>query len=181
MTPAEGIKAINELSKHSLSWYKEGDIVAEDKELKTILNHISSFEDNMNIITEEVRMVQHKYEIPIEGRISNLEETIDRFIKESLKRHKKVKIWFGESRKVREAGSLPSSTETNLRGLAHAITTRSGLNYKPPKNPLEDNTNTQNKPETTIRNKEEAHDDKRNTVESHIPPIPFPGRLKKEK
>ncbi|GKC55507.1 integrase, catalytic region, zinc finger, CCHC-type containing protein, partial [Tanacetum coccineum] len=57
MTLAEEIKAINELSKHSLSWYKERNIVVENKELKAILSHISSFEDNMNIITKEVRMV----------------------------------------------------------------------------------------------------------------------------
>ncbi|GJS02503.1 hypothetical protein Tco_0319011 [Tanacetum coccineum] len=72
-----------------------------------------------------------------------------------------------------EAGSLPSSTKTNPRGLARAITIKSGLNYKPPKNPLENNTNPQDKPvtnETITRNEEEVPDGHRNTVESCIPP-----------
>ncbi|GJS27084.1 hypothetical protein Tco_0487704 [Tanacetum coccineum] len=117
MTPTKGIRAIKELSEHSLSWYKEGNIKDENEELQTVLKQINNFENNMNIIIEEVRMAQH-----------------------------------------REAGSLPSSTETNPRGLAHAITTRSGLNYKPPKNPRESNTNSQDKTvsnETITKNNEE--------------------------
>ncbi|GJZ68178.1 integrase, catalytic region, zinc finger, CCHC-type containing protein [Tanacetum coccineum] len=95
MTPAEGIKAINELYKHSLSWYKEGNFVAENKELQAVLSHISSFEDNINIITKKVRMVQHKYEISMEGRISKLEETLYSFINESLRRQKESEnmVW----------------------------------------------------------------------------------------
>ncbi|GJR07779.1 putative nucleotidyltransferase, ribonuclease H [Tanacetum coccineum] len=61
----------------------------------------------------------------------------------------------------------------------HAITTRSRLNYKPPKNPFEDNTISQDNPvtkETITRNNKETPD-----VESYTPAIPFPGRLKKEK
>ncbi|GKE93400.1 hypothetical protein Tco_1574495, partial [Tanacetum coccineum] len=52
---------------------------------------------------------------------------------------KKLEVQLGkivETVQNREIGSLPSSTEINPRGLAHAITTRSGLNYKPPANPL---------------------------------------------
>ncbi|GJW21394.1 hypothetical protein Tco_0032016 [Tanacetum coccineum] len=56
--------------------------------MDVILDQISYFNRDMNIITEEVRMVQHKYENPLEGRISNLEETLNRFIKESLGREK---------------------------------------------------------------------------------------------
>nr|GEU66984.1 hypothetical protein [Tanacetum cinerariifolium] len=55
---------------------------------------------------------------------------------------KKLEVQLGKIAEIvqnKETGSLPSLTETNLRGLAHAITTRSGLNYKPPANPLEDN------------------------------------------
>ena len=40
----------------------------------------------------------------------------------------------------RDNGELPSTTETNPRDLAHAITTRSGLNYKEPANPKESKT-----------------------------------------
>ncbi|GKE12297.1 hypothetical protein Tco_1415848 [Tanacetum coccineum] len=39
---------------------------------------------------------------------------------------------------IKSSGTLPSASETNPRGLAHIITTRSGLNYKPPLNPLDD-------------------------------------------
>ncbi|GJY28128.1 hypothetical protein Tco_0403895 [Tanacetum coccineum] len=157
-------------------------------------------------------MAQHKYEIPIEGRISNLEETLRNFIKESRIRQKesenivwgikktydqtlktqassikKIEYHLGKIAKIiqeREAGSLPSSTKTNPRGLAHAITTKSGLNYKPPKNPLEDMTNPKDKPEikeNATKNVEEVPDDHRKSVESCNHIIPFPGRLKKEK
>ncbi|GJU74034.1 hypothetical protein Tco_1265439 [Tanacetum coccineum] len=44
----------------------------------------------------------------------------------------------------RETGSLPILTEVNSRGLAQAITMRSGLNYKPPGNPLEKNKDSNN-------------------------------------
>ncbi|GKD28115.1 hypothetical protein Tco_1234329, partial [Tanacetum coccineum] len=62
MTPTRGIKAVKELSEHSLSWYKEGNIKAGDKELQVVLDQICNFKNNMNIITEEVRMAQHRYE-----------------------------------------------------------------------------------------------------------------------
>ncbi|GKD75604.1 putative nucleotidyltransferase, ribonuclease H [Tanacetum coccineum] len=166
----------------------------------------------MNIITEEVRMAQHKYETLIEGRISNLEETLNNFIKESRIRQKesenmvwgikktydqtfktqassikKIEIHLGRIAKIiqdRETGSLPSTTETNPRGLANAITTRSGLNYKPPKNPLENITTSQEKleiKETTSKSGEKGPDNPMKSVESYDHSIPFPGRLKKEK
>ncbi|GJU59198.1 hypothetical protein Tco_1236964 [Tanacetum coccineum] len=82
----------------------------------------------------------------------------------------------------RGVGGLPSFTETNSRGLTHAITTRSGLNYNPPKNPLEEINDTQNK---TIENistqKEVTPESQGNITETFAPPIPFPRRLKKEK
>ncbi|GJY28132.1 hypothetical protein Tco_0403899 [Tanacetum coccineum] len=84
------MEAIKELSAHSLSWYKEGSEKSENKEFQVVLNQIHNFENNINIITEEVRMAQHKYEIPIEGRISNLEETLRNFIKESQIRQKET-------------------------------------------------------------------------------------------
>ncbi|GJY00936.1 reverse transcriptase domain-containing protein [Tanacetum coccineum] len=86
------MEVIKELSAYSLSWYKEGSEKSENKEFQVVLNQIHNFENNMNIITEEVRMAQHKYEIPIEGRISNLEETLRNFIKESQIRQKERKM-----------------------------------------------------------------------------------------
>ncbi|GJZ10801.1 retrovirus-related pol polyprotein from transposon TNT 1-94 [Tanacetum coccineum] len=50
MTPAARIKAITELSRHSLSWYKERDFKKND--LNIVLGKINNFEQNMN--TEEV-------------------------------------------------------------------------------------------------------------------------------
>ncbi|GJV51460.1 putative reverse transcriptase domain-containing protein [Tanacetum coccineum] len=86
MTPIIGIKAIIELSKHSLSWYKEGDI--KNNDINIVFKQIKKFKQNINVITEEVRMAQHRYESPIEGRISKQEETLSTFIKESLRRQK---------------------------------------------------------------------------------------------
>ncbi|GJY65400.1 homeodomain-like protein [Tanacetum coccineum] len=85
---------------------------------------------------------------------------------------------------VRETGSLPSSTETNPRGLANAITTRSGLNYKPPKNPLENITTSQEKlatKETTIKSGEKGPDNPKKSMESYDHSTPFPERLKRKK
>ncbi|GKD56926.1 hypothetical protein Tco_1290313 [Tanacetum coccineum] len=212
MTPTKGMEAIKELSAHSFSWYNEGDIKTENKDFQTILNQIHDFENNMNIMTEEVKMAQHKYETPMEGRISNLEEILNNFIKESRIKQKesgnivwgikktcdqtfktqassikKIEIHLGKIAKIiqdKETGSLPSSTETNPRGLANAITTRSGLNYKPPKNPLENITTSQEgltTKETTIKSDDNDPDKPRKSMESFDHSIPFPGRLKKEK
>ncbi|GJX93323.1 hypothetical protein Tco_0347909 [Tanacetum coccineum] len=199
------MEAIKELSTHSLSWYNERNIKTENKELQTVLNTINNFETNMNIITEEVRMAQHKYETPTEGRISNLKETLNNFIKKSRIRQKesenivwgikktydqtfktqassikKIENHLGRIAKIiqdRETGSLPSSTKTNPRGLANAITTRSGLNYKPPKNPLENITTLQDKPatkETIIKSSEKGPDNPTKSMESYDHSIPFP-------
>ncbi|GKA81122.1 hypothetical protein Tco_0787814 [Tanacetum coccineum] len=164
------------------------------------------------ILSHEVRMAQHKYETPMEGRISNLEETLNNFIKESRIRQKesenivwgikktydqtfktqassikKIEIHLGRITKIiqdRETDSLPSSTENNPKGLANAITTRSRLNYKPLKNPLENITTSQEKlatKETTIKSGEKGPDNPRKSMKSYDHSIPFPRRLKKEK
>ncbi|GJS50595.1 reverse transcriptase domain-containing protein [Tanacetum coccineum] len=180
MTPTARIKAIIELSKHLLSWYKEGDLMNND--LNVVFKQINNFEQNMNDISKEVRMTQHKYNVPDEGRISKLEETLSTFIKESrwkqresdnlfwkLKRNyektfkkqassiKTIEIHMGQITEIihgRGVGSLPNFTETNLRGLTHAITTRSGLNYNLLKNPLEEINDTQDKTTENISKKE---------------------------
>ncbi|GKB28728.1 hypothetical protein Tco_0868129 [Tanacetum coccineum] len=86
MTPAARIEAIIELSKYSLSWYEEGDF--KNKNLNVVFKLINNFEQNMNNITEEVQMAQHKYKLPNEGRISKPEETLSAFIKESHRKQK---------------------------------------------------------------------------------------------
>ncbi|GJX12403.1 ribosomal protein L7Ae/L30e/S12e/Gadd45 [Tanacetum coccineum] len=125
MTPTKGMEAIKELSAHSFSWYNERDIKTKNKEFQIVLNQIHDFENNMNIMTVEVKMAQHK----------------------------RVKTESGVSRKL---ATKPLRYKLLLlRGLANAITTKSGLNYKPPKNPLENVTTSQEgltKKETTIKN-----------------------------
>ncbi|GJR77963.1 hypothetical protein Tco_0090328 [Tanacetum coccineum] len=88
MTPTNGMEVIKELSAHSISWYEEGNVKTEDKAFQVVLNQINKFKNNINNITEEVRMAQHKYETPMEGRFSNLKETLNKFIKESRIRQK---------------------------------------------------------------------------------------------
>ncbi|GJX21431.1 putative nucleotidyltransferase, ribonuclease H [Tanacetum coccineum] len=108
---------------------------------------------------EEVRMVQHQYKTPNDERDSLLEETISSFIKEANWMQKKsenlvcrIKSNYdrtfknqasaiktieknlgriAESIHGRGVGTLPSFTETNPRGLAHAITTRKAFEQMP--------------------------------------------------
>ncbi|GKC68266.1 integrase, catalytic region, zinc finger, CCHC-type containing protein [Tanacetum coccineum] len=86
MTPTARIKAIIELLKHLLSWYKEEDLMNND--LNVVFKQINNFEQNMNDISKEVRMTQHKYNVPDEGRISKLEETLSTFIEESRRKQR---------------------------------------------------------------------------------------------
>ena len=76
------------------------------------------------------------------------------------------------------AGELPSTTETNPRDLAHAITTRSGLNYKKPAYPTminnENATLSSNLDKITLDNAE-------TNPKPYVPPIPLPGRMRKQK
>ncbi|GJX09486.1 hypothetical protein Tco_0199345 [Tanacetum coccineum] len=97
MTPLKGIQAIKELFEHSLSWGKEGN--TGTKEMDVVLDQISNFNRDMNIISEEVRMVQHMYENPMGGRISNLEETLISLIKESFRKQKKSEYMVWEIKK----------------------------------------------------------------------------------
>nr|GFA20956.1 hypothetical protein [Tanacetum cinerariifolium] len=164
MTPTAGIKAIIKRSKHSLSWHKEGD--SKNNILNVVFKQSNNFEQNINDITEAIRMEPYKYKHPDERMNSKLEETLSTFIEETrrkqrvsenffwkimknyvktFKRHasfvKTIESYMGQIAKIihgRGVGSLSSFTKTNPRGLAHAITTRSGLNYNPPKNPLEE-------------------------------------------
>ncbi|GKA83488.1 putative nucleotidyltransferase, ribonuclease H [Tanacetum coccineum] len=111
--------------------YKEDEY--KENDFDKVLVHINDFEHNISVLNEEVRMVQHQYRTPNDERDSLLEETAS-----AIKTIEKNLGRIAESIHDRGLGTLPSFTETNPRGLAHAITTRSGLNYQPSKNPLED-------------------------------------------
>ncbi|GKA79424.1 putative reverse transcriptase domain-containing protein [Tanacetum coccineum] len=154
-------------------------------------------------------MVQHKYKLPDEEKNSKPGETLRTFIEESRRKQKQNERLFWNIKKNcdrvfkkqassiktikghpgriakkihgRGIGNLSSFTETNPKGLAHAITTRSGLNYNPPKNPLEEIYDTQNKTTENISTKEGSPDNKKIITEISPSPIPFPRRLKKEK
>ncbi|GJZ30992.1 reverse transcriptase domain-containing protein [Tanacetum coccineum] len=93
MTPTAEIKAINELSKHSLSWYKEEEY--KENDFDKVLRHINDFEHNISVLNEEVRMVQHQYKTPNDERDSLLEETISSFVKKAHWMQKKSEnfVW----------------------------------------------------------------------------------------
>ncbi|GKB63397.1 reverse transcriptase domain-containing protein, partial [Tanacetum coccineum] len=160
MTPTKGIEAIKELSEHSLSWYMEGNIKAENE--TSLFSKRLLFGINMNIITEEVRMEQHRQK-ESENMVWGIKKSYDQAFKMQASSIKKIEYHLGKIAEIiqdSEARKLPSSTETKPRRLAHAITTRSELNYKPPKTPLENNTNSQEKPitnETITRDEEEEN------------------------
>ncbi|PWA78966.1 hypothetical protein CTI12_AA211910 [Artemisia annua] len=84
----------------------------------------------------------------------------------------------------RDNGELPSTTETNPRDLAHAITTRRGLNYKEPAYPKESETQVKSTPVSEQVNEEDRDKETariKEKVRTYVPPVPFPGRLKKER
>ncbi|GJZ23026.1 ribonuclease H-like domain-containing protein [Tanacetum coccineum] len=183
MAQAVGIKAINELSKHSFSWYKDEEYNKDD--FDKALKHFTDFEHNISILNEEVRMVKHQYKTPNDERDSFLEETLNSFIKEAHWMQKKSEnfVWRIKRNYDRKGvGTLPSFTEINPKGLAHAITIRSGLNYQPPEKPREDSNGLQNMTtEHTPTTKKITPKQTQNSTKSTNPPIPFPRRLKKEK
>ncbi|GJW82622.1 hypothetical protein Tco_0155767 [Tanacetum coccineum] len=90
MTPSKGIEAIKEISGHSFLWHDEyitkvntgGGV---DK-LKVVFEYIKDFEHSMKFVTEEVRMAQHRFDTPIEGRVTSVEKTLNKFVKESFRK-----------------------------------------------------------------------------------------------
>ncbi|GKB21513.1 hypothetical protein Tco_0855436 [Tanacetum coccineum] len=166
MTPSKGLEAIKEISRHSFLWHDKyitkGGTGGGIDELNVVFEQIKDFDHSMKFVTEETQASSIK---KLEVQLGKIARTIQN----------------------KETGSLPSSTEVNQRGLAHAITTRSGLNNKPPTNPLEkneDSTNKQNKHKdggTNDRDEVSQPVVQRRMMESYVPPIPFPSRLKKHK
>ncbi|GJS57036.1 reverse transcriptase domain-containing protein [Tanacetum coccineum] len=135
----------------------------------------------MNNITEGVRM---ETKTKRESSSSKIKKNCDKVFKKQASSVKTIEGHLGriaETIHGRGVGSLPSFTETNSRGLAHAITTRSGLNYNPPKNPLKEIHDIQNKTTENISTKEGALDSKKIITEISPSPIPFPRRLKRKR
>ncbi|GJW86866.1 retrovirus-related pol polyprotein from transposon TNT 1-94 [Tanacetum coccineum] len=81
MTSAARIKSINELSKHSFSWYKDKEYKKND--FDKVLKHIKDFKHNISVLNEEVRMVQHQYKTADDERDSFLKETLNSFVREA--------------------------------------------------------------------------------------------------
>ncbi|GJS97962.1 hypothetical protein Tco_0819132 [Tanacetum coccineum] len=114
----------------------------------------------------------------------NIKKNYDRVFKKQASSIKTIEGHLGRiAKKIhgRGIGNLSSFIETNPKGLAHSITTRSGLNYNPPKNPLEEIPDNQNKTTKNISTKEGSPDNKKIITEISSSPIPFPKRLKMEK
>ncbi|GJX50286.1 leucine-rich repeat receptor-like protein kinase PXL2 [Tanacetum coccineum] len=92
MTPSKGIEAIKEILRHSFLWpdeyitkvYTRGGV----DELNVVFEQIKDFEHSMKFATEEVRMAQHRFDTPIEGRVTNVEKILNKFVKESFKKQK---------------------------------------------------------------------------------------------
>ncbi|PWA37337.1 hypothetical protein CTI12_AA580870 [Artemisia annua] len=165
MTAARGLEKIDEIARYSSTWHaKQEPIPYEPDELGSILKNIKKVKSDMNSLTVEVNMVQHSFDDPINGKVTDLERVIKKFIKDSYQNQRKNQetIWgikmefdgvlksqvnairkleaqvgnLAKTIKDRSSGDLPSTTETNPRDLAPAITTRSGLNYKEPAYPI---------------------------------------------
>ncbi|GJY28645.1 hypothetical protein Tco_0404412 [Tanacetum coccineum] len=184
MTPAARIKAIDELSKHSFSWYKDEEYKKND--FDKVLKHINDFEHNISVLNEEVRMVQHQYKTPNDEGFCSKKKNLNSFIKEAHWMQKKSENFVWRIKKnydrTRGVGTLPSFTKTNPRGLAHAITTHSALNYQLLKIPIEDSNGLKNMTTEHIpTTKNITLKQTLNTTKRTDPPIPFPRRLKKEK
>ncbi|PWA61176.1 hypothetical protein CTI12_AA358490 [Artemisia annua] len=207
MIAAKRLEKIDEIARHSSTWHAEQEPVSyKPDELCSILKNLEKVESDMNSLTVEVNMVQHSFSNPINGRVTDLEKIIKKFIRNSYRnqRENQETIWgtkmeydgvlkshasairkleaqvgnLAKTIKDRSAGELPSTTETNPKDLAHAITTRSGLNYKEPAYP----TMTDNEKATSSNDLDKSTPV---TVEirpkPHVLLVPFPGRMRKQK
>ncbi|PWA63263.1 leucine-rich repeat receptor-like protein kinase PXL2 [Artemisia annua] len=168
-------------------------------------HNLEEVEDDMNLLNVEVNMVQHSFKDPINGRVTVLEKFVKKFIRNSYRNQRETqeKIWgikmeydsvlkshasaiwkleaqvgnLAETIRDTGAGGLPGTTETNPRDLAHAITTRSRLNYKEPTYPTM-NDNEKATSSNDVDKSTPVTDEKR--AKPYVPPIPFPGRMRKE-
>ncbi|GJX71388.1 reverse transcriptase domain-containing protein [Tanacetum coccineum] len=157
MTPAARIKAIDKLSKHYFSWYKDEEYKKND--FDKVLKHINDFEHNISVLNEVVQMVQHQYKTLDDEKDSFLKETLNSFIKEAHWMQKKNDNFFGELKGIMTRRSKIKLLRLKLsrKTLAELLNqyTREGEKITP----------------------EQTQDGTKKTK----PPIPFPRRLKKEK
>ena len=153
MTACEGMKRIEEMARHSAMWHEDEKCPTE---FDNITKSFKKFELEVHSLTEQVKMVEHRFSNQFEGRVSNIEKVIKRLLlrSDNKQRENERMIWefknrYDETLKDqaatikrledqvgrlaqligrRDYGELPSTTETNPTDLANAITTRSGLN-----------------------------------------------------
>nr|GEY22911.1 hypothetical protein [Tanacetum cinerariifolium] len=119
MIPSKRLEAIKELAGHSFVWHNEegmtGELEPWIKEINAIFVQIRDFEQDMKFVTEEVRMSQHKFDTPTEGTITSLEETLNKFIKESSKTKKKKILEEGKRDEVEaEKAGEESKAQRNV-------------------------------------------------------------------
>ncbi|KAK1439692.1 hypothetical protein QVD17_05512 [Tagetes erecta] len=120
--------------------------------------------------------------------------TEDRFLKnETELRNQKASLQnienqVGQIAKLlseRPQGGLPGNTETNPKGHVKAITTRSGKTTEPvpspSSQPVVEEEETESPDEVPLRRSPASTARSKEPVKPYNPPIPYPGRLKKQK
>ena len=171
MTACKGMERIEEMARHSAMWHED------EKSPTEFDSSFKKFECEVRSLTEQVKMVEHHFNNRFEGRVSNIEKVIKKLLIRSDNKHRDNEriIWEFKNRydkrledhattikrledqvgrlaqliRKRDPGELPSTTETNPKDLANAITTRSGLNYKEPAFPLDTEKSAPDKERTT--------------------------------
>ncbi|GJX85158.1 hypothetical protein Tco_0335932 [Tanacetum coccineum] len=116
MIPSRGLEAIEELAKYFFVWHNE------DGTLNKFIKESS------------------KRQKEIKGLIWDTKKGYDHDFKSQASSFKQLEVQAENIVEIIQNmnyDSFPSATETNPWGLAHAINTRSGLNYKPPLSPLD--------------------------------------------
>lgn len=89
MTAAKGLEKIEEVARHSSTWHENQSPVSDEpKKLSSILKNLEEFESDMNSLTVEVKMVQHNFKDPIEGKVTSLEKVVKQFMKETFNKQR---------------------------------------------------------------------------------------------
>ena len=84
MTVAKGLEKIEEIACHSSTWHEEQEPISDKPDkLCSILKNLKEVESDMDLHTMEVTMVQHSFKDPIDGRVTNLEKNVKKFIRDS--------------------------------------------------------------------------------------------------